>query len=146
MESWINVCTEPKTVDRIKLARVRIATMLRNESPLERVIAPILAGPEQMYLWRANWQEKHMDALAECYAGRTMTDLRWRAAQRAVREITEELISASLDLHGLRKEKGNTWGGRHYDDRLPKSVRKDIDAARRKEMETSHVVFPLVGP
>jgi hypothetical protein len=135
LESWINVCTEPKTVDRIKLARVRIATMLRNESPLERVVAPILAGPDQMLLWRANWQSAHMEALSECYNGRTMTDQNWRSAQRALRAITEELISASLDLHGYRKEKATSWMAPKYNARLPEKVRKERDALARAEME-----------
>lgn len=149
LESWIKVCTEPKTVDRIKLARVRIATMLRDERPLEAVIAPLLAGQDQMFLWRANWQEVHMVALAECYQARTMTDQQWRAAQRALRAVTEELISASLDLHGLRKEKATEWTGVKYNPRESNKIRKERDAVERALLAKFHIVdtfFPHVDP
>lgn len=149
LESWIRVCTEPKTVDRIKLARVRIATMLSNERPLEGVIAPLLAGQDQMFLWRANWQESHMVALADCYKNRTMTDQQWRAAQRALRGITEELISASLDLHGLRKENAVGWDGRKYNPRESNKIRKERDAVDRAFLAQFHKVttfFPHLDP
>jgi hypothetical protein len=141
LESWIKVCTEPKTIDRIKLARVRIATLLRNERPLEAVIAPLLAGPDQMFLWRANWQADHMLALAECYQARTMTDQQWRAAQKALRAVTEELIAASLDLHGLRKEKATEWvGGVKYNPRESNKIRKERDETDRAFLEQFHKV------
>ena len=140
LESWINVCTEPKTVDRIKLARVRIATMLENELPLKAVIAPLLAGPDQILLWRANWQLDHMEALATCYHGRNMTDQRWRSAQRALRAITEELIASSLDLHGFRREIVPAWTPRQYRGRDSLQSRKEKDSLARAEMNKSHRV------
>ena len=140
LESWISTCTEPKTVDRIKLARVRIATMLDNELPLKAVIAPLLAGQDQILLWRANWQLDHMEALATCYHGRNMNDQRWRSAQRALRAITEELIAASLDLHGLRRETVTEWSPRQYRGREHLLSRKAKDLLAREEMNKSHRV------
>ena len=94
-----------------------------------------------MYLWRANWQADHMQALADCYQARTMTDQQWRAAQRALRAVTEELISASLDLHGLRREKATEWvGGIKYNPRESNKVRKERDAVDRAFLAQFHKV------
>ena len=114
--------------------------MLENELPLKAVIAPLLAGPDQILLWRANWQLDHMEALATCYHGRNMTDQRWRSAQRALRAITEELIASSLDLHGLRREIVPAWTPRQYRGRDSLQSRKEKDSLARAEMNKSHRV------
>jgi hypothetical protein len=138
LSQWITTCTEPRTVERFKLARVRIATMLRNERPIEELVTGLLAGPNQILLWRANWQKEHMEQLGRCYDQVWMNARRWRGAQRALVAITSELISASLDAHGYRRAPKVTFLQRCKGTRPP--TRSRLEAVWERTRDMSHVI------
>jgi hypothetical protein len=148
LETWLSTCMDAPTKNRIQLAHHTILDVILLTYPqLRRIFAGILSSPSAIGIWRCNWSADQLRMLETAYADRQLTDLEWRSETKAIMAATEALISAALDLHGLRNEKTpfvrthnpGTRGG------AAKTERAKIDAIARQCHQVKHY-YPSAPP